>query len=269
MRWCLTSGTCPRRWWSIRPDRWGPRTCEKADASSPSSIAWLATRRLWATVGGIFSDLLLHDMGQSLSDSGSSYGLDGPDTPEGPQPSRVADRRRSGAIAIPVRICTTAGAEPGRSGRAARRAGEGFGPSVLRTIQPGAGPGRGVLEIAGCARGGGLRPASCWRRKWSFGSSGKNSASPKTRCGGDGKGPSPTTSRNGVTPCVAAAHSRPRSGPGSRFPSLKTWKKWAKSRARSRSTRRLLAWPTARTRVVWPPRESPSSKRGTGDVRSR
>jgi hypothetical protein len=37
-------------------------------------------------VQGIYSDLLLHDLGQSLSDSGSSYGLDGPDTPEGPRP---------------------------------------------------------------------------------------------------------------------------------------------------------------------------------------
>ncbi len=37
-------------------------------------------------VRGIYSDLLLHDMGQSLSDSGSTYGIDGPDTPESPRP---------------------------------------------------------------------------------------------------------------------------------------------------------------------------------------
>jgi hypothetical protein len=37
-------------------------------------------------VQGIYSDLLLHDMGQSLSDLGSTYGLDGPDTPEAPKP---------------------------------------------------------------------------------------------------------------------------------------------------------------------------------------
>jgi RNA polymerase sigma factor (sigma-70 family) len=37
-------------------------------------------------VKGIYSDLLLHDMGQSLSDSGSSYGIDGPDTPSAPKP---------------------------------------------------------------------------------------------------------------------------------------------------------------------------------------
>ncbi len=35
---------------------------------------------------GVYSDLLLHDMGQSLSDPGNSYGLDGPDTPQQPSP---------------------------------------------------------------------------------------------------------------------------------------------------------------------------------------
>ncbi len=37
-------------------------------------------------VRGIYSDLLLHDMGRSLSDSGGSYGIDGPDTPQAPSP---------------------------------------------------------------------------------------------------------------------------------------------------------------------------------------
>ena len=36
-------------------------------------------------MAGIYSDLLLHDMGQSLSDTGSTYGIDGPDTPESPK----------------------------------------------------------------------------------------------------------------------------------------------------------------------------------------
>ncbi len=35
---------------------------------------------------GLYSDLLLHDLGQSLGDPGSSYGLDGPDTPQSPSP---------------------------------------------------------------------------------------------------------------------------------------------------------------------------------------
>ena len=56
-------------------------------------------RRLFADVGcadchtptlgdvrGIYSDLLLHDLGESLSDIGSSYGIEGPDIPGGPAP---------------------------------------------------------------------------------------------------------------------------------------------------------------------------------------
>ena len=38
------------------------------------------------SVDGIFSDLLLHNMGQSLSDAGSSYGGNRPDSPEVPGP---------------------------------------------------------------------------------------------------------------------------------------------------------------------------------------
>lgn len=37
-------------------------------------------------VAGIYGDLLLHDLGQSLSDPGSNFGLDGPDTPPAPRP---------------------------------------------------------------------------------------------------------------------------------------------------------------------------------------
>jgi hypothetical protein len=37
-------------------------------------------------VGGIYSDLLLHNMGQSLSDAGSTYGMASPETLEGPSP---------------------------------------------------------------------------------------------------------------------------------------------------------------------------------------
>jgi RNA polymerase sigma factor (sigma-70 family) len=57
-------------------------------------------RRLFAAVGctschtptlgdvqGIYSDLLLHDMGASLSDSGNYYGTEGPASPGGPTPS--------------------------------------------------------------------------------------------------------------------------------------------------------------------------------------
>ncbi|MDR3634769.1 MAG: sigma-70 family RNA polymerase sigma factor [Isosphaeraceae bacterium] len=56
-------------------------------------------RRLFAAVGctgchtpslgevrGIYSDLLLHDMGPILGDSGVSYGIEGPESPGGPSP---------------------------------------------------------------------------------------------------------------------------------------------------------------------------------------
>jgi RNA polymerase sigma factor (sigma-70 family) len=68
------------------------------DPSGPQGTEdMLVGRRLFGEVGcaschtpvlgevkGIYSDLLLHDMGQSLSDSGSSYGIDGPSSPKGP-----------------------------------------------------------------------------------------------------------------------------------------------------------------------------------------
>jgi CxxC motif-containing protein (DUF1111 family) len=70
------------------------------DPSGPlGSLDMREGRRLFADVGcaschtptlgalrGIYSDLLLHDMGQSLSDSGSTYGIEGPDSPVGPTP---------------------------------------------------------------------------------------------------------------------------------------------------------------------------------------
>jgi RNA polymerase sigma factor (sigma-70 family) len=70
------------------------------DPSGPQGSDDMSSgRRLFSEVGcaschtpalgdvkGIYSDLLLHDMGQSLSDSGSSYGIDGPSSPAGPSP---------------------------------------------------------------------------------------------------------------------------------------------------------------------------------------
>jgi RNA polymerase sigma factor (sigma-70 family) len=70
------------------------------DPSGPQGSADLREgRRLFAGVGctschtpelgavrGIYSDLLLHDMGPSLSDSGTYYGVEGTDSPGGPSP---------------------------------------------------------------------------------------------------------------------------------------------------------------------------------------
>ena len=79
-------------------------------------------RRLFADIGcahchtptlgdvqGIYSDLLLHDMGQSLSDSGSYYGIDGPDITRRSRLPESGARRRSGDTAIPAPTCTTVG----------------------------------------------------------------------------------------------------------------------------------------------------------------
>jgi RNA polymerase sigma factor (sigma-70 family) len=70
------------------------------DPSGPHGSADLREgRRLFGGIGctschtpelgavrGIYSDLLLHDMGPSLSDSGTYYGVEGPDSPGGPSP---------------------------------------------------------------------------------------------------------------------------------------------------------------------------------------
>ncbi len=86
MRWCLTSELLPA---PVVVDPYGPQGTHDMREG----------RRLFTEVGcvfchtptlgqvqGIYSDLLLHDLGQSLSDSGSSYGIDGPDTPQAPTP---------------------------------------------------------------------------------------------------------------------------------------------------------------------------------------
>ena len=140
MPWSLTSGRCPRRSSSILTGRRAPWTCGTG-------------RRLFAEVGcatchaptlgdvrGIYSDLLLHDMGQSLSDSGSTYGIDGPDTPEGPTPREwrtppLWGYRDSGPYLHDGRAQDLEEAVA-----LARRAGQRFGTSVLRALVRGNGP---------------------------------------------------------------------------------------------------------------------------------
>ena len=88
-------------------------------------------RRLFAEVGcaschtptlgdvkGIYSDLLLHDMGQSLSDSGSYYGIDGPESPGGPVSRRVAHAAALGIPRFRPLPARRSGTGPGRGGRA-------------------------------------------------------------------------------------------------------------------------------------------------------
>lgn len=74
-----------------------PVAVDPAGPSGSPDIA--AGRQLFAEVGcaschapslgrvrGIYSDLLLHDLGQGLADDGASYGIEGPEFPGGPSP---------------------------------------------------------------------------------------------------------------------------------------------------------------------------------------
>ena len=94
-------------------------------------------------------------MGQSLSDSGSSYGIDGPRLARRTEPARMADAAAVGLPRFRPLPARRAGRDPGRGGRAARRPGEGLGTSVLRLNSQDRGAGRGVPEIAGRTVGGG------------------------------------------------------------------------------------------------------------------
>ena len=94
-------------------------------------------------------------MGQSLSDSGSYLRDRRPRSPDGAEPARVAHAAALGLPRFRPLPARRSGAEPGRGGRAARRPGQGVGASVLRALVAGAGPGRGVPEVAGRTRRGG------------------------------------------------------------------------------------------------------------------
>ena len=101
-------------------------------------------------IDGIYSDLLLHDMGPSLSDSGSYYGISEPDSSTGGvnmQEWRTPPLwgfRDSGAV--PARW---PGEEPGRSRGPPRGPGSELGQAVLQAVARGATPGPGVPQIAG------------------------------------------------------------------------------------------------------------------------
>ena len=136
-------------------------------------------------VEGIYSDLLLHDMGSEMGDDGSYDPGDPSDPDDPPLPgsgrwgrgrqaagsatasvaltrrvpaSRNGGRRRSGASATRARTSTTAGADPGAGRRVARRPGRGLGSEVLPALAQGAIAGRGVPQVAGRPAVGPARP---------------------------------------------------------------------------------------------------------------
>ncbi len=102
------------------------------------------------SVRGIYSDLLLHDMGEELSDPGS-YDTEGFRLTRPPETRRMADAAAVGSPRLGPVPARRAGAEPGAGGGAPRRPGRGVGPSVPR---PGSGPAvacPGLPELAGRA----------------------------------------------------------------------------------------------------------------------
>ena len=133
------------------------------DPSGPQGTKDMrAGRRLFAQVGcaschvptlgdvqGIYSDLLLHDMGQSLSDSGSTYGVERSGHADGPTPREwrtppLWGYRDSGPYMHDGRAQNLEEAVALHDGQA-----QGVGASVLPAHVEGAGAGRGVSEIAG------------------------------------------------------------------------------------------------------------------------
>ena len=177
------------------------------DPSGPQGTQGMREgRRLFADVGcadchaptlgdvrGIYSDLLLHDMGPSLSDSGSYYGIEGPNSPGGADCPGVAHPAAVGLPRFRALPPRRPGREPGGGGRAARRTGPRVDATVLRPLRGGSVPGRGVPEIAGRALGdaapGVVLAAELESRIRAGG--GAHSREPRPAAMGRGRGPRP------------------------------------------------------------------------------
>ena len=164
-------GRVPRRRKSTTPAR----------RRSRASAVRAATRPRLGNVQGIYSDLLLHDMGQEMSDDGSySESSDGDDEPlvprisvadgqpafSQPQPAAPSPPgatraewrtpplwgfRDSGPYLHDGRAQTLEQAVAMHGGQ-----GAGLGAEVLRAFAPRASPGRGTPQVAGRAASGHL-----------------------------------------------------------------------------------------------------------------
>ncbi len=166
-----------------------PKPAENRPASAEESKVHGAGQATFASIGcanchaakvgnvvGIYSDLLIHDMGQDLGDDGSySESSDGDDEPLVPrfsvadgqpvqQPQPAANRVPKGATRHGMADATAVGLPRLRSvsprwpgsdagtGRGhARRPGTSLGGEVLRAFTPRASPGRVVPQVTGGA----------------------------------------------------------------------------------------------------------------------
>ena len=228
--WWLTSGLCPRRS-SIDPS--GPQgTQGHARGSSAlrrGGLCRSATPRPLGNVRGIYSDLLLHDLGPSLGDSGSSYGTEGPISPGGADCPASGAPRRCGVTAIPGPTSTTDGlrileeAVALHGGQAHGSTRRFFALSAEERFQD-----RGVPEIAGRALGDCCGREWCLRPSWSPNSSWRRSALPRASSGGDGRRLWPAARCNNMRSRSVSAAKRRRGSPASDCKSLGTWKRVAR-----------------------------------------
>ena len=148
MPWWLTSAAYPLLLLSIRPGRRVPRTCGCELFAEVNCVA-CHTPSL-GDVRGIYSDLLLHDMGQSQPLAARTE-LMGPTRPK----DQSRERRHTAALGasaypgpLPARWSST---QLGTGRRSARWSGQVGGESFLWPLGSRAGPGRIVQRIGRAA----------------------------------------------------------------------------------------------------------------------
>ncbi len=212
-------------------------------------------------VKGIYSDLLLHDMGQSLSDSGSSYGIDGPDTPMGPKPREwrtppLWGYRDSGPYLHDGRAQGLEEAVALHDGQARSSAHRFFSLSWRERAQVEAFL-KSLVAPSAAAAPGIMLAADLESRLQR-----EPTARPRARSR-QRRRPSLATSSNGTRPGVGSGPRRPPSGPGPSSPWPSRWRRWARPPAPSISIARSPATPPAPTRAAWPPSGSTCSARGS------
>ena len=256
--WWLTCEPCPRRSRSIRPAHRALKAFGRAAGYSPTWAAPIATSPTLGNVRGIYSDLLLHDMGQSLSDSGSYYGSEGPSSPGAASPQEwrtppLWGYRDSGPYLHDGRADDLEEAVALHGGQALASTRRFFALTAEDRFHVEAFLKSLVAPLATAAPGVMLAaemesrfeqeeegtPESLVRRRWA-----------ETVARGDWQRREDQR-RQREEEAARRAHTRCKS--------LGPWRRRARLPARWSSTARSLARPPTRTRAEWPPREWPHS----------
>ena len=220
-------------------------------------------RRLFAEVGcaschtpvlgdvkGIYSDLLLHDMGQSLSDSGSSYGIDGPDSPVGPSPREwrtppLWGYRDSGPYLHDGRAQSLAEAVAFHDGQARGSAHRYFGLNSIERAQV------EVFLKSLVAPSSMAAPGIALASELESGSLEIGWRAPRPSCGEGGNGRLLATSSSSARPSSAGGPRRLPSERGARSRWRDRSSEWARSAVRSPSTRRSPVMRAAQMKAGW------------------